>query len=89
MDSDTNVKPFQTLRFLARDWSSPKEFPFGLEGGSGLLARTLQVHTTQHQDLKGVREHINECFEKLDCYLMPHPGRGILRWKISCCERSF
>lgn len=32
-DSSSDTTPFQNLVFLVRDWSSPRDHPYGLEGG--------------------------------------------------------
>ncbi|XP_028171840.1 atlastin-like isoform X2 [Ostrinia furnacalis] len=67
-------KPFQHLQFLVRDWSFPYEHPFGPEGGQQLLDKWLEIHEGQHEELQTLRKHVVACFEKLACYLMPHPG---------------
>lgn len=41
--ADTNVKPFQALQFLVRDWCYPYEAKYGEEGGARILERRLQV----------------------------------------------
>jgi len=67
-------KPFQVLQFLVRDWSYPYEAEWGAEGGAGLLERRLRVSSSQHNELQQVRTHIRDCFQKVSCFLMPHPG---------------
>ena len=37
----------------------------------------LKVGDDQHEELKRAREHINTCFEKIGCFLMPHPGKVV------------
>ncbi|XP_054885641.1 atlastin-2 isoform X2 [Poeciliopsis prolifica] len=71
---ETESKPFQSLMFLIRDWSSPYEYDYGLEGGQAFLQRRLQVKTCQHEELQNVRKHIDSCFSKISCFLLPHPG---------------
>ncbi|XP_026077790.1 atlastin-2-like isoform X1 [Carassius auratus] len=68
------LKPFQSLMFLIRDWSYPYEHSFGLEGGNEFLEKRLQVKQNQHEELQNVRKHINSCFSKISCFLLPHPG---------------
>ncbi|XP_014671297.1 PREDICTED: atlastin-2-like [Priapulus caudatus] len=72
--ADSDSKPFQSLEFLVRDWCYPYEADYGAEGGAKILERRLQVSDKQHPELQQVREHINSCFDKIGCYLMPHPG---------------
>ena len=31
----------------------------------------------QHEELRRARAHINTCFEKIGCFLMPHPGKVV------------
>ncbi|XP_026111927.1 atlastin-2-like isoform X2 [Carassius auratus] len=68
------LKPFQSLMFLVRDWSYPYEHAFGLDGGNQFLEKRLQVKQNQHEELQNVRKHINSCFSKISCFLLPHPG---------------
>uniref|UniRef100_UPI00398E65FB atlastin-2-like isoform X2 n=1 Tax=Pristiophorus japonicus TaxID=55135 RepID=UPI00398E65FB len=71
---EMSLKPFQTLLFLVRDWSFPYEFPYGLEGGNHFLEKRLQVKAHQHEELQLVRKHIRACFNKIHCFVLPHPG---------------
>lgn len=73
---NSSAKPFQSLLFLVRDWSYPYEYSFGSEGGSNLLDKKLH-QSAKHKDLQDVRRHISSCFERLDCFLMPHPGLAV------------
>ncbi|KAJ3613462.1 hypothetical protein NHX12_019711 [Muraenolepis orangiensis] len=70
---ETCRKPFQSLRFLVRDWSFPYEFPYGQEGGMTFLEKRLKISENQHEELQNVRKHIHSCFTNISCYLMPHP----------------
>lgn len=72
---NTSAKAFQTLLFLIRDWAYPYEFEYGSAGGRKFLANKLEMKENQAEELRYVREHINSCYEKIDCFLMPHPGR--------------
>ncbi|XP_007892554.1 atlastin-2 isoform X3 [Callorhinchus milii] len=67
-------KPFQTLMFLIRDWSYPYEHPYGLQGGNSFLEKRLEIKQNQHEELQNVRKHVHSCFNKITCFLMPHPG---------------
>ena len=71
---DSGETPFQELMFLVRDWSYPYEHEYGIDGGAEILQRRLAVSDKQHPELQALRKHINACFGKIDCYLMPHPG---------------
>ncbi|EDO43003.1 predicted protein [Nematostella vectensis] len=71
---NNEIKPFQRLLFLVRDWSFPYEANYGEAGGSQILERRLKTTERQHSELLQVRKHIKECFEKIGCFLMPHPG---------------
>lgn len=69
-------RPFQRLMFLVRDWGSPKQHYYGNEGGEAHLSEVLNVQDDGdvNQELVEVREDIQACFDKLGCYLLPHPG---------------
>lgn len=71
---DTQAKPFQTLLFLVRDWSFPYEAEYGFQGGERLLEKRLQITDRQHPEHQQLRQHVRSCFEKISCFLMPHPG---------------
>lgn len=71
---DSCDTPFQKLKFLVRDWSYPYEAGYGMEGGSKILQRRLQISDRQHPELQQLRRHISSCFNSISCFLMPHPG---------------
>ena len=71
---DSGDTPFQRLQFLVRDWSYPYEADYGSDGGRKILDRRLQVSDFQHVELQNLRKHINSCFERIDAFLLPHPG---------------
>ncbi|XP_055329593.1 atlastin-2-like [Paramacrobiotus metropolitanus] len=70
----STAKPFQELIFLVRDWSFPYESDYGIKGGQELLEKRLQISDRQHPELQQLRRHIRSCFDKIQCFLMPHPG---------------
>jgi atlastin len=67
-------KPFQALSFIVRDFKSPEEFSYGYEGGKKFLEQVLQVTPQQPEELRNVRLQLNECFNEISCFLLPHPG---------------
>lgn len=67
-------KVFQKLIFLVRDWVHPYECPYGVDGGLELLKRRLTISPNQHPELQQLRDHIEQCFDEIECVLMPHPG---------------
>ncbi|KOB78001.1 Guanylate-binding protein [Operophtera brumata] len=74
---DQTGKAFQVLEFLVRDWMSPWEYNYGHDGGDLYLANKLKVDVTQPKELQELRIHINSSFDKVTCFLMPHPGLGV------------
>eukprot|EP00736_Rhodelphis_marinus_P003744 Rmarinus@m.12542 len=74
LDADADQKAFQRLVFLVRDWSHTRDYAHGAQGGTDYLNRILQMKPEQHEELKSVREHIQDCFENVEGFLMPHPG---------------
>lgn len=74
---ESDIKPFQKLMFLIRDWSFPYEQPYGAEGGNNLLEKRLLTTEKQHSELIQVRKHIKSCFSDIGCFLMPHPGMKV------------
>lgn len=81
-------KPFQQLLFLVRDWQNfEKEYNEGdshedfvqiQEEMRTYLGEVLRSRNLS--DLKSTREQITRCFEKLDCFLLPHPGKSFSQY---------
>ncbi|GMR50771.1 hypothetical protein PMAYCL1PPCAC_20966, partial [Pristionchus mayeri] len=69
--------PFQSLCFCVRDYKAPDDFYFGEEGGSQYLDHVLQTSDEQPAELRATRDQLSSCFDKLLCYLLPHPGHRV------------
>ena len=86
-------KPFQRLQFLVRDWQNfdvdwepgPN---FGLEEKLNIfkslrgnmddyLNEVLKSRTIS--DLDSTRDQIHRCFDKIDLFLLPHPGTAVTK----------
>lgn len=39
-----------------------------------ISASLVQIRPNQHRDLELVRSRLRQCFRKVNCFLMPHPG---------------
>jgi atlastin len=46
-------------------------------GGQRLLENRLAITEKQHEEMKRIRTEIQRSFEKLECFLMPHPGHTV------------
>lgn len=81
------VKPFQRLQFLVRDWQNfDHEYQEGqADSEFAKLHSEMQVYlgdvlkTRGLGDLQSTREQITRCFDKLDCYMLPHPGFSVVK----------
>lgn len=71
---DNSAKPFQDLYFFVRDWQYGYEYEYGDDGGAAFIEKRLEIKDGQHKELQQLRKHIRSCFNKIQCYLMPHPG---------------
>lgn len=69
-----NQFPFQKLLFLVRDWPNSHETPYGLEGGTRFVDQNLAENDDQTPDMRQVRTRIKSSFERIQAFLMPHPG---------------
>lgn len=78
-NNQQEFKPFQHLMFFIRDWNNPDEYPFGFEGGQRYLDEVLNSKPNQSIELKSVREFIKSSYEKINCFLMPYPGKKVAR----------
>lgn len=72
----TSGKPFQQLTFLVRDWSSPFEFDYGIEGGNNYLKKVLST-PGRNEKLQSVRESIISSFDSINACLLPNPGNAV------------
>lgn len=70
----SDCKPFQKLLFLVRDWGVPYDYSFGFEGGSKYVQKEFFDCSNSKEQHQSLRNHIQSCFEEIDCFLMPHPG---------------
>jgi atlastin len=73
--NEMKAKPFQNLIFLIRDYSNVEGFGFGSFGGKKMLDNRLTLNNEMHKETQLTRQHIKDCFEKLDCFLMPFIGK--------------
>jgi len=76
-----HTTPFQQLTFLIRDWQFPYDAEYGFHGGNEILTDRLKTRENQHRDLALVRSRLRQCFRKVDCFLMPHPGLKVTNRK--------
>lgn len=75
-------KAFQVLEFLVRDWISPWEYSYGQTGGEFYLENKLKISKKQPRELRDLRTHIIASFDKVTCFLMPHPGLSVANPKF-------
>lgn len=85
------AKPFQRLLFLIRDWQNfgAEWEEDDTEDKKGSIYATLRremdtfIEETLAQraiaDLQSTREQITRCFEKVDCFMLPHPGSAVTK----------
>lgn len=71
------MKGLQHLLFLVRYWNSPKQHSFGYKGGKSYLGNILKTKEDQEKALKTRRDAITSSFEKINCFLMPSPGKAV------------
>ena len=80
---DLSIKAFQNLTFLIRDWNNEDDFKYGTEGGAKYIKDILTPNSDQNPELQSVRETIFDSFEKIECCLLPYPGKAV------ACRRSY
>eukprot|EP01138_Halocafeteria_seosinensis_P009460 gb/GECG01009668.1/.p1 GENE.gb/GECG01009668.1/~~gb/GECG01009668.1/.p1 ORF type:complete len:638 (+),score=94.25 gb/GECG01009668.1/:1-1914(+) len=73
-----SFKPFQTLEFLVRDAvvneSNVERVDFNEQEKTNQEYLEEILSKTEHKDLRDVREHIQNSFDSITCYQIPHPG---------------
>ena len=70
---------FQRLEFLVRDWQEYEgleddELREQISEMDTYLQEVLETESREHKDLRDVREHIEDCFDDVGAFLLPHPG---------------
>ena len=73
---DIADRPFQNLVFLVRDWENHQQFAFGNKGGRKFIERKLAEKPQQDEFHRKLRSQMRECFESIDCFLFPYPGKA-------------
>lgn len=73
-------KPLDHLVFLMRDWEHSRQYQYGFEGGSKYLEeKVLAITDYQLAGMRKMRENLKTTFSKIECFLMPHPGKNIVK----------
>jgi atlastin len=77
-------KPFQQIEFLVRDWQhfdEVDEDEGNLEKMEGSMKKYIDkvLAARNAKDLQDTREHIVNCFEKITCYGLCHPGTVVTK----------
>ncbi len=81
-------KPFQRLQFLVRDWQNFDKDYADEEDSIELFQEFLEamqkyvnevLRDRSLADLQSTRDQIVRCFEKVDCFQLPHPGNAVTR----------
>lgn len=72
--------PFQQLDFLVRDWQNFTDED-DMEGCLREIDSYKDSFFTERsaEDLKTTRDQINNCFQKLGVFLLPNPGKEVMR----------
>jgi atlastin len=77
-DADTLPRPFQRLDFLVRDWQDFSRKQTLQEKREDMKTYMKELLASRKQkDLADTREQISSCFEKVACFLLPHPGHEV------------
>lgn len=77
-DAEGLPRPFQRLDFLVRDWQDFSRKQTLQEKREDMKTYMKELLASRKQkDLANTREQINSCFEKVACFLLPHPGHEV------------
>ncbi|TYZ63578.1 hypothetical protein PybrP1_009896 [[Pythium] brassicae (nom. inval.)] len=77
-DDDSGPRPFQRLDFLVRDWQDFSRKQTIQEKRADMATYMNELLASRKQkDLADTREQISSCFEKVACFLLPHPGHEV------------
>ena len=81
-DKSLNNNGLQTLDFLIRDWQNFDEVNNNLDSYSNLYLSKI-FSETQYNDMNNTRNQIKNCFSKIECSFLPHPGLNAISSKYS------
>ena len=70
----SNIKPFQKLLFIVRDWPYAYETNYGWNGQT-VIDDIMAGNDEQTPDMKQLRRRIDSSFEDISAFLMPFPGK--------------
>ncbi|XP_055319310.1 atlastin-like [Sitodiplosis mosellana] len=69
----SNIKPFQKLLFIVRDWPYAFETNYGWHGQK-VIDDILAGNDEQTNDMRQLRKRIDSSFDDINAFLMPFPG---------------
>lgn len=72
-------KPFQELLFVVRDWPHPEENAYGYS--PEYAEQILMEKSKQTSEMHDLRQGIRSSFNKINAYLMAHPGLRVHQGK--------
>lgn len=73
--------PFQKMLFIVRDWPHYEE-GFG-SNGQKIIDEILAGNDEQCSEMHQLRENIKMNFEKIEAFLLPHPGQKVARGQFT------
>eukprot|EP00518_Triparma_eleuthera_P000394 CAMPEP_0182453614 /NCGR_PEP_ID=MMETSP1319-20130603/600_1 /TAXON_ID=172717 /ORGANISM="Bolidomonas pacifica, Strain RCC208" /LENGTH=389 /DNA_ID=CAMNT_0024651561 /DNA_START=165 /DNA_END=1334 /DNA_ORIENTATION=- len=85
--SSSAEKPFQKVEFLVRDWQNFDNDDPQTDEDFEEMEREMDeyvkgvIKERDAKDLAETRQQIATCFEKVDCYLLTHPGFEVTKKK--------
>lgn len=75
----TNLKPFQHINLLVRDWQNFTEIDNNIKRSNDAKNYLEDVFSMNGKtnDLIDTRDHILKCYSNISCTLLPHPGYNV------------
>lgn len=72
----SNIKPFQKMLFIVRDWPYAFETNYGWHGQK-VIDEIMAGNDEQTHDMRQLRKRIDSSFEEISAFLMPFPGMSV------------
>lgn len=69
--------PFQKLLFIIRDWPFPYDNAYGYS--KEFVFFHLAENEKQTPEMHELRQQIRKCIREIDAFLMPDPGKAVIR----------